>query len=237
MSYVYFIQAGGERGPIKIGKAKNVNKRREMLQTGHHERLRVLFEMPCGDAAYDLEQRFHSLFDDLRIPRSEWFTWSQDIVDLIDSLKQAIAFSSKTSAPISFKILRSNGNGVRLFPSRFPYHQGVVYAKHVDDSTEPGQIVFKGSLPEWLPVSDLIELCTGLAPLARSHGAALAVTCSRTMVDIAAITSNGLVCLECGTELSDEFHHASTIEAHGRINERLFLIRFCERHPSEEERR
>jgi hypothetical protein len=66
-SYVYFIQAGS--GPIKIGVARDAYSRRNDLQIGNHEPLRVVLAVP-GDVA--VESSLHAAFASLRI-RGEWF--------------------------------------------------------------------------------------------------------------------------------------------------------------------
>lgn len=83
--FVYFIQAGGERGPIKIGYSKDLAKRIEGLRNGNHLDLRVLGICPCIDrnVARENELEFHSLFAELR-ERGEWFRWSQAVVDFIE---------------------------------------------------------------------------------------------------------------------------------------------------------
>lgn len=67
---VYFIQAG-ENGPVKIGVAKHVQRRMAFLQTGNHERLSLIREVP-GDR-YE-ESLYHQHFGNLRL-HHEWFTY------------------------------------------------------------------------------------------------------------------------------------------------------------------
>lgn len=69
---VYMIRQG-ERGPVKIGVAKDVVRRLETMQTGNHERLTLLrtFE---GDTAE--ERRLHRQFADHRLS-GEWFSFTK----------------------------------------------------------------------------------------------------------------------------------------------------------------
>ena len=91
MSRVYFVQAGGDLGPIKIGSAKNVASRLVTLQTGNHEDLRLLFEIYVGgerlDGSFAAEAAFHCFFHDLHI-RGDWFRRSEEIVSLIEKLRR-----------------------------------------------------------------------------------------------------------------------------------------------------
>lgn len=69
---VYFI---GEEDSgfcrIKIGVAKDIEKRRSNLQTGNSSSLRLLGWIKA-DAAFELERRLHHHFDATRV-RGEWF--------------------------------------------------------------------------------------------------------------------------------------------------------------------
>lgn len=70
---VYFI--GGERGPVKIGTAIDVNKRLAALQTAHPFPLKVLTSISGGR---ELEAYFHVRFGAHRIG-GEWFTRCDEI--------------------------------------------------------------------------------------------------------------------------------------------------------------
>lgn len=93
MSRVYFIQAGGERRPVKIGRTSNVARRLTALQTCCPDSLTVLFSIKCGEyrpvSASQLEAKLHRAFSDLRIrPDGEWFQWHEDIAAAIETLRQ-----------------------------------------------------------------------------------------------------------------------------------------------------
>ena len=81
---IYFIQQG-KRGPIKIGHVKwYIKGRLEGLQVGNPEVLRCLGTI---EGTKDTERELHIQFNHLNI-RGEWFTPSQELVDLIrDSVK------------------------------------------------------------------------------------------------------------------------------------------------------
>lgn len=71
--YVYFIQSG-KKGPIKIGKAKNIEKRMASLQTANAYKLHLVALIRCETCrhALALESKLHGLFKDQRL-HGEWF--------------------------------------------------------------------------------------------------------------------------------------------------------------------
>jgi len=74
----YIIRAG-LAGPVKIGKADDVETRREALQTAHHETLHVLRVI---DTHFDAEPILHERFAALRI-RGEWFEFSKEMLTFV----------------------------------------------------------------------------------------------------------------------------------------------------------
>lgn len=74
----YIIRAG-LTGPVKIGKADDVERRRAELQTAHHEELYVIRVI---DTAFDAEPLFHQRFADRRI-RGEWFEFDLEMLTFI----------------------------------------------------------------------------------------------------------------------------------------------------------
>lgn len=75
----YIIRAGTE-GPVKIGRAQNVQARLAMLQTGNHEELRILRII-----AGDVEAGLHRQYSHLRI-RGEWFRFDPSMLTAIPGL-------------------------------------------------------------------------------------------------------------------------------------------------------
>jgi len=71
--FVYFISSG-LKGPIKIGLAKDVEKRRDDLQTGNPNRLHIQAKVRCRNRkeAEKLEKILHKKFTKSWI-RGEWF--------------------------------------------------------------------------------------------------------------------------------------------------------------------
>jgi hypothetical protein len=66
---VYFIQAGGPKGPVKIGKADDPLQRLSDLQVGNHETLRLIHAVEGGlDREADIHRKFKPLPG-----RKEWF--------------------------------------------------------------------------------------------------------------------------------------------------------------------
>jgi hypothetical protein len=74
----YIIRAG-LAGPVKIGKADDVEQRRDELQTAHHETLHVLRVI---DTAFDAEKVFHERFATSRI-RGEWFEFEEAMLTFV----------------------------------------------------------------------------------------------------------------------------------------------------------
>ncbi len=66
--YVYFILSQ-ESNAVKIGRAKNVEKRLKSLQTAHPYPLKLLktFKVKGGKAAQELEKTLHQKFDHLGV--------------------------------------------------------------------------------------------------------------------------------------------------------------------------
>ena len=65
---IYFIQAG-DTPLVKIGRAKNVRKRRNNLQFRYSEKLRILATIAADDG---METKLHARFYDYR-EEGEWF--------------------------------------------------------------------------------------------------------------------------------------------------------------------
>src|SRR5688572_29831146 len=79
---VYFVQAG-ESGPIKIGFARKVQRRIATLQTGQHERLRLIADCP-GSRGH--EQEFHKALAAHRLD-GEWFSPHEDVMRAIKAAR------------------------------------------------------------------------------------------------------------------------------------------------------
>jgi len=84
--FVYFVQMGSI-GPIKIGVAKNVERRLESLQTGNPYKLKLLTMIECTNSlkAYDLERKMNSKFSNHNI-RGEWF--NSGILNLMHEVRE-----------------------------------------------------------------------------------------------------------------------------------------------------
>lgn len=80
MTVVYFVQAGGPGGSIKIGIARNMRERMSSLQTGCPDMLAVLATMPGGAG----EERFlHDVLSAHRI-RGEWFRPAPAVLSAVE---------------------------------------------------------------------------------------------------------------------------------------------------------
>ena len=82
---VYFIQAGGKGGPIKIGIAVDCTQRLASLQTANAEELRLLCITTGGRR---IEEAYHARFKK-HLVRGEWFKPHPDILAEIDRLTGA----------------------------------------------------------------------------------------------------------------------------------------------------
>jgi hypothetical protein len=84
---VYFIRAGEL---IKIGRAKNTERRIKTLQCAAPEKLELIYEARYETAAEAIqqEQSFHKAFKDARV-RGEWFMETPAITSHIAHLKQS----------------------------------------------------------------------------------------------------------------------------------------------------
>lgn len=86
--YVYFIRCL-ETPFVKIGKARDVEKRLDELQTGCPQELSIMMKINCVSdlAAFDIERKMHKSFSFYKY-RSEWFQISggefQKIIAQID---------------------------------------------------------------------------------------------------------------------------------------------------------
>ena len=82
--WVYFIRAGN-RGAIKIGWAKDVDRRMTELQIGNAFKLTLITKIKCDskEHAAAMEQRFHRFFAKQRI-RGEWFMSTINLSKLRD---------------------------------------------------------------------------------------------------------------------------------------------------------
>jgi len=89
--FVYFVQAG-KRGPIKIGIARNIQRRIDSMQTGNAYGLNLLAAIPCKDRdqARDFEGRLHRFFLRQRI-RGEWFTSNINVKKAVDRFSATIS--------------------------------------------------------------------------------------------------------------------------------------------------
>lgn len=85
MSYLYVISDGKL---VKIGFSINPEKRLSQLQTGHPDKLELIYrEQVPDDKALILEQLIHKANNHLRV-RREWFKLTQE--QAIDEVKFVI---------------------------------------------------------------------------------------------------------------------------------------------------
>lgn len=84
--FVYIIRAGN-RGAIKIGVARNVQRRVDLLQTGNAFKLNILAVIRCASRkeAEMIEKGIHKRFAKQRI-RGEWFQGNIDFKRIKEAL-------------------------------------------------------------------------------------------------------------------------------------------------------
>ena len=100
--YVYFIQAGGCRGPVKIGFSINPEERLETLQAGNP--LALALEAVVPGSARD-EKRLHAVFADGRMT-GEWFRGDTfGLYAFIVGGRHLEAFPEDVYSPISRMVL------------------------------------------------------------------------------------------------------------------------------------
>lgn len=87
---VYFVQAGGPHGPVKIGITRDLARRMEALRNANAEPLHVLAVMKTREgSARGIERRFHEVFSDLRL-EGEWFRWHEDVAVAVCQIESMI---------------------------------------------------------------------------------------------------------------------------------------------------
>lgn len=98
--FVYFVRAGN-RGAIKIGVARNMQRRLDTLQTGNAFKLNVIALIPCKsrEHARAIEASLHKRFGKQRI-RGEWFQGNIEFRSIQDDF---IDSDSTASSPTYIK--------------------------------------------------------------------------------------------------------------------------------------
>lgn len=92
---VYLIRAG-ENGPVKIGHARNPERRMAGFQTGHYERLSLLRTWPGGQPE---EAALHRAFSEYRL-NGEWFRFCPAMLDAdVKALVDASLAAKPSRAP------------------------------------------------------------------------------------------------------------------------------------------
>jgi len=90
----------GERGPVKIGVAKDAARRLINMQTGNHERLILLRTFHGGKVE---ERKLHDLFADHRIS-GEWFSFTRGMLGDV-GLKEIV--KAKAAEPSALTMVQS----------------------------------------------------------------------------------------------------------------------------------
>jgi hypothetical protein len=106
-SFVYFILAKGDALDVKIGTARDVEKRRRTLQTGNSAPLILLGSIVGGR---DREKARHRQWSRLPSGRSEWFRADQSLLDAIATL----VAPPPIPTPTAQQIKRQRGIGAVL---------------------------------------------------------------------------------------------------------------------------
>lgn len=103
LGFIYLIQCGRRGGPVKIGRAEDVDARLRSLQVGCPYPLTLIASMLVAESE-KVETALHGRFRSLWI-RGEWFEGSQDVLGMalqITNLARDQAAQLKTSGPPTF---------------------------------------------------------------------------------------------------------------------------------------
>jgi hypothetical protein len=112
---IYFVQAGDDSRPIKIGYARNVGKRIATMQTGCPDELNLLAVM---DGDEDVERSLHGLMGHLRV-RGEWFRPAPELLDQIKSVSDNDSAASCRSLMALIRSRRSPYVRIGATPEQF----------------------------------------------------------------------------------------------------------------------
>lgn len=123
--FVYFIQAGGSDGAIKIGWADDVEKRRSDLQTANPEELRII-GVKAG--VRDMEKALHRKLAPHRI-RGEWFRAAPEVLAEITSNATGVRFivvrelakMASVNRKTALRWLRACRSAEEMFPNDMPF--------------------------------------------------------------------------------------------------------------------
>lgn len=93
--FVYFIRAG-KKGAIKIGHARDVQRRLDQFQVGNPFKLILLAKIPCASKAHasEIEKRLHKHFWKQRI-RGEWFQGNIQFKNALDKIQKDFTIRSE----------------------------------------------------------------------------------------------------------------------------------------------
>jgi hypothetical protein len=86
--FIYFI-LNQDSNAIKIGRAKNLEKRLKTLQTSSPARLQLVkfIQVNCLDEAEALEKFLHNQFNALKLT-GEWFRAEAELLEYIQNIKE-----------------------------------------------------------------------------------------------------------------------------------------------------
>jgi hypothetical protein len=227
--WVYFVQSGGEFGPVKIGITNNIAKRLEALNTHGPEPVRCLHKLDCGSTAEAraMESNLHHLFAAHRI-HGEWFRWNDEFVDLLKGLIQI----EKTFGPegarlnVQFEIVRLQECGIRFRPTN--RHTADAVSRSLEIASG-GAIKMVGNVPGWTTATALERVALPLARIAARYKAILVVDCSVFPVDIRAVSPSGDVCVECGERIHRD-GPPDVLPIRGQHGTPNVVVRTCLRH-------
>ncbi len=85
-SSVYFIQAGDDNGPVKIGYTVDIDRRLASVQCGSPVKLRLLYTEP---GTRSTESALHRRFKADRL-HGEWFTYSDRLREYLDEQMKSV---------------------------------------------------------------------------------------------------------------------------------------------------
>lgn len=80
-SLIYFAEVESNDHIIKIGNSRALTDRMSSLSRYYGLKLKILAVVPCGEGV--TENHIHTLFKDLRVPRTEFFIKSPKLMAFI----------------------------------------------------------------------------------------------------------------------------------------------------------
>lgn len=125
---VYFIKTSDNAQLVKVGKARDVNKRIRELQTGSSVGLEVMGVVPCSTdkEALAIEKLIHENFYNLRV-RGEWFRNSAILRNFIEGCVEKSPEKVGRALEKNKRAIKKKGSSFVNLPTGHRIHRHVLY--------------------------------------------------------------------------------------------------------------